>query len=194
MTSQEIFDKIKQQLSNVALEWQQGDAGDSWMLVPVNEIQNVLKYLKDTIGLTYLVNLAGIDYGGPLAVVYVLRSLQTKEQIAVKVLLDRDHPEIPTASFLFGSANWFEREAFDLLGIQFTGHPDLRRILMPEDWVGFPLRKDYQVPAEYHGIPTERPDPHQLLDQLKPIACGSVDSNGSEEGKESGNATAAKEG
>lgn len=170
MTSREIFDQTSAHLPSSDMQWQQGETGDAWMLVPVRDIKNVLAYLKETHGLTYLANLAGIDYGDPLAVVYVLRSLQTQEQITVKVLLDRNEPEIPTASVLFGAANWFEREAFDLLGIRFAGHPDLRRILMPEDWDGYPLRKDYAPQPEYHGIPTARPDSHQLLDQLKPAA------------------------
>ena len=60
---------------------------------------------------------------------------------------------MPSVHQLWASANWHEREAFDLLGIEFTGHPDLRRILCADDWVGFPLRKDYEFPREYHGIP-----------------------------------------
>jgi NADH-quinone oxidoreductase subunit C len=61
-------------------------------------------------------------------------------------------PQIPTVSSIWKTADWHEREAFDLMGIEFVGHPDLRRILLPEDWVGHPLRKDYQVQDYYHGI------------------------------------------
>ena len=61
-------------------------------------------------------------------------------------------PKVPSVSGVWSTANWHEREVYDLCGVEFTGHPDLRRILCPEDWVGHPLRKDYEMPLEYHGI------------------------------------------
>ena len=74
-------------------------------------------------------------------------------EFAVRVVVDRGDPVIPSVAHLWPTANWHEREAFDLMGIRFSGHPDLRRILCPDDWVGHPLRKDYEFPLEYHGIP-----------------------------------------
>ncbi len=80
--------------------------------------------------------------------------LKTKTHLfAVRVLTDRNDPKIPTVSHVWPAADWHEREAYDLMGIVFTGHPDLRRILCADDWVGHPLRKDYEFPLEYHGIP-----------------------------------------
>lgn len=76
-----------------------------------------------------------------------------RHEIAVKIHVDRDNPHIPSVADVWPAADWHEREAFDLLGIVFDGHPNLRRILCCEDWVGHPLRKDYQFPLEYHGIP-----------------------------------------
>jgi NADH-quinone oxidoreductase subunit C len=72
---------------------------------------------------------------------------------AVRVVTDRDKPRIPSVADVWPAAEWHEREAYDLMGIEFEGHPDLRRILCPDDWEGHPLRKDYEFPLEYHGIP-----------------------------------------
>ena len=74
-------------------------------------------------------------------------------EFAVRVVTDRDNPVIPSVADVWPTANWHEREAYDLMGIRFSGHPDLRRILCPDDWEGHPLRKDYEFPLEYHGIP-----------------------------------------
>ncbi len=98
-----------------------------------------------------------------LAAVYDLHSTRRPEdsnglwterhQFAVKVKLPREDPHVASVAGIWPAAEWHEREAFDLMGIIFDGHPVLRRILCPDDWVGHPLRKDYEFPAEYHGIP-----------------------------------------
>ena len=94
-----------------------------------------------------------------LELVYHLWSVPNKCSLVVKVMLPRWKddvegrlPEVPTVSFIWRTADWHEREVFDLSGVRFIDHPDLRRILCPEDWVGYPLRKDYEMPLEYHGI------------------------------------------
>jgi NADH-quinone oxidoreductase subunit C len=71
----------------------------------------------------------------------------------VKVYCPRENPRVPSVVDVWKAADWHEREAFDMFGIIFDGHPDLRRILCADDWVGYPLRKDYVFPREYHGIP-----------------------------------------
>ena len=103
----------------------------------------------------WLACLAGVDYAADakLCVVYDLWSFDHRHSFAVKVFTPRDHPHVPTVTHLWAAADWHEREAFDLFGIIFNGHPDLRRILLADDWEGFPLRKDYIFPREYHGIP-----------------------------------------
>lgn len=94
-----------------------------------------------------------------LELLYHLTSLAHKHRLVLKVTLPRwrdgvegQLPEVPSVAGVWSTANWHEREVYDLGGVWFTGHPDLRRILCPEDWVGYPLRKDYQMPVEYHGI------------------------------------------
>ena len=99
--------------------------------------------------------ISAVDYiaDEELCAVYDLRSLTHGHGFAVKVFVARLAPVIPSVVDLWPAANWHEREAYDLMGIVFEGHPDLRRILLPEDWTGHPLRKDYEFPREYHGIP-----------------------------------------
>jgi len=98
---------------------------------------------------------SGVDYPeqSKLCAVYDIYSTTHDHWFAVKVYVDRDNPHIPSVMDLWPAADWHEREAYDLLGIVFDGHTDLRRILLPEDWEGHPLRKDYEMPREYHGIP-----------------------------------------
>jgi NADH-quinone oxidoreductase subunit C len=99
--------------------------------------------------------LAAVDYvaDDELCVVCDLRSMQHGHEFCVKVHTGRSDPRIASVMDLWPAADWHEREAFDMMGIVFEGHTDLRRILLPEDWQGYPLRKDYVFPREYHGIP-----------------------------------------
>ncbi|MCU0419791.1 MAG: NADH-quinone oxidoreductase subunit C [Cyclobacteriaceae bacterium] len=97
----------------------------------------------------------GIDNGpeaNTMEVIYHLYSIPFHQSLAVKVVLPRENPEIESVCHLWKTAEWHEREAYDLLGIRFKNHPDLRRILLPADWVGHPLRKDYQHQEYYHGV------------------------------------------
>jgi len=94
--------------------------------------------------LDYLRNLTGVDHETHLEVVYHIVSLTTKRDYCVKIKTDREQPSIPSVSKVWSTANWNEREVFDLFGIDFPGHPNMTRIMMPDDWVGHPLRKDYE--------------------------------------------------
>ena len=87
-----------------------------------------------------------------LAVVYHLYSYVHHHKLVVKVVVPKSNPVVKTVSDVWAAAEWHEREAYDLVGMTFEGHPDLRRILLPEDWEGHPLRKDYKVPEFYKGM------------------------------------------
>jgi len=93
---------------------------------------------------------------GCLEVVYHLYSYPHRHYAILKARTPRDNAELPSVEGVWKAANWMEREIYDLLGVSFIGHYDLRRLLMPEDWVGYPLRKDFVEPDEYHGISTRR--------------------------------------
>jgi NADH-quinone oxidoreductase subunit C len=112
-------------------------------------------YKSSDLQFDWLRCLSAIDYAADqkMACVYDLWSFHHKHFIAVKVFMPRDNPHMATVCDLWPAADWQEREAFDMFGIIFDNHPDLRRILLADDWVGYPLRKDYVFPREYHGIP-----------------------------------------
>jgi NADH-quinone oxidoreductase subunit C len=150
------------------------DALDPWIEVAPASIVEVGRFLKDDpdLRLDALNDLCGVDYCEPdpkkaakfghephLEVVYHLYSYTHKHYLNVKVKLPRWKdgkqgalPEIPSVAEVWAIADWHEREAYDLMGIRFLGHPNPRRILCPEDWEGHALRKDYDFPLEYHGI------------------------------------------
>ncbi|WP_329609986.1 NADH-quinone oxidoreductase subunit C [Microaerobacter geothermalis] len=111
---------------------------ESWKAVA-----EVLKQHEE-LAFDYLSNLLGVDYEKHMETVYYFYSYKNRQPLAVRVKLDREKPEVDSITSLWSGANWNERETYDLLGIVFKGHPNLSRILLPEDWVGYPLRKDYQ--------------------------------------------------
>lgn len=104
----------------------------------------------------FLSCITGLDTGNnSFEVIYHLYSIPYNHTVILKVILEKSIypiPQIDTVSHIWAAANWHEREVFDLIGIEFIGHPDLRRILLPHDWQGHPLRKDYQTPETYHDI------------------------------------------
>jgi NADH-quinone oxidoreductase subunit C len=99
---------------------------------------------EEELKLDYLRNIAGVDHETHMEVVYHFMSFKTRDEYCFKVRTDRDQPSVPSVTSIWNTANWNEREIYDLFGIDFPGHPDLRRIMLPDDWVGHPLRKDYE--------------------------------------------------
>jgi NADH-quinone oxidoreductase subunit C len=150
------------------------DAIDPFIVVEPANLVEVCRALRDDPHLKFdLLNcISGVDYleldpkKAPkagfephLEVVYHLSSFTHRHRIVVKLILPRwkddkpgELPEVPTVTSLWSAADWHEREVYDLSGVWFTGHPGLTRILLADDWVGHPLRKDYEYPLEYHGI------------------------------------------
>ena len=97
----------------------------------------------------------GPEGTGDLGVAYHMQSRRHMHQLVLKVRLPRETPVTQSLAAIWPTADWGERETYDMYGIEFEGHPDLRRILLPEDWVGHPLRKDYPMPKRYHDVPLE---------------------------------------
>lgn len=132
------------------------------LLIRPDAIAEVCKELRDNPAtyFDFLSCLSGVDYGvddGRFGVVYHLSSIPYGLQLVLKISTVNDRapdnlPTFPTVSNVYRTADWHEREAYDLVGIFFEGHPDLRRILLPDDWEGYPLRKDYQNAEFYKGI------------------------------------------
>jgi NADH-quinone oxidoreductase subunit C len=153
----EIYNQAKQKFADRILEIVDKKP-DPFMVVEPQAIVEVCRFLKEEPAFTMdcLSNESGVDYKDRCEVVYHLFSYRHRHQAVLKVKLPRENPSVETVENLWKSANWMEREIFDLVGVNFEGHSDLRRILMPEDWPGHPLRKDFVEPLEYHGISTVR--------------------------------------
>lgn len=129
--------------------------------VPAARIQPVLSFLKTGLGFDMLVEITAVDYleyegaVDRFGVVYVVVNTQTGERLVLKTFVNDPNPALPSMYSLWKSADWLEREVYDMFGISFAGHPDLRRILMPDEFTAFPLRKDYPLKGrgERHNFP-----------------------------------------
>ena len=139
-------------------------AGDDWITVDAAKVHDALSALKDD-GYRLLIFLSCVDHLADASrswparyeIVYQLRNLESREQIRVRAYVEGEPPHIASVTDLFPPADWDERETYDMFGIVFDNHPDLTRILMPDDWVGFPLRRDYPVGGE----PVEFSEEHE---------------------------------
>ncbi len=162
MEAPDIIEKLRAEFGDAILQ-ADVEAVDPFAVVQAERVHDIIQYLRDADDLMfdYLMSISGVDYqgiveGDPLGVVYHLYSYQHRHTFVIKAQVPRDDPHCPTVSDLYGAANWQEREAFDLFGIVFDGHKDLRRILLPPQWEGHPMRKDWQEPETILGISTVR--------------------------------------
>jgi NADH-quinone oxidoreductase subunit C len=132
--------------------------------IPADRLLQVMAALRDDCGFNFLAEVGGVDYlgypkpsgtGARFEVHYVLFNHETNARIILKVGADDPSPTIPSVTGLWPGANWMEREIFDMYGVKFSGHPDMRRILMPDEFTAYPLRKDYPLRGrgERHNFP-----------------------------------------
>jgi NADH-quinone oxidoreductase subunit C len=173
MDSKEIIQVLEQKFGE-RIKGKNLEAIDPFVVVAPADLPEVCRYLRDDARLRFdILNcISGVDYLEPDAkkapkagfephteVLYHLSSFTHRHRFVVKLILPRwkddkvgELPEVPSVVSLWRAADWHEREVYDLSGVWFTGHPDLSRILLADDWEGHPLRKDYEFPLEYHGI------------------------------------------
>lgn len=165
MAPEEICRILKDRFGD-AIEESVLEGGHPYARVNPNRWLEVARFLRDDarLKLNTLRCISALDLlaEDKLACVYDLYHVPTHRPaelktstclFAVRVVTERKHPTIPSVADVWPAADWHEREAYDMMGIIFAGHPDPRRILCPDDWEGFPLRKDYEFPLEYHDIP-----------------------------------------
>ncbi|MCS7253704.1 MAG: NADH-quinone oxidoreductase subunit C [Armatimonadota bacterium] len=153
LSESQLEEEIKGKLAGVPVSFNVGKSGLE-AHVGREHLIELCKLLHDEPSLCfdYLRCISTVDWieDGQIEVVYHLYSMAHGHCIIIKVRIPREEPKLPTVSGIWAAANWLEREAYDLMGVVFDGHPDLRRILLPQDWEGHPLRKDYSYdPVEF---------------------------------------------
>jgi NADH-quinone oxidoreductase subunit C len=148
MTSNTTLDALKSRFGDLPTS---EFRGDTRVVVAKDWLLEAMRLLKDECGFDLLVDVTCVDYlnyrdaKNRFGLVYLLANTQTNERLAIRVCLDEPDLTVPSMTPLWAGADWLEREVFDMFGIRFDGHPDLRRILMPEEFTAFPLRKDYPL-------------------------------------------------
>jgi NADH-quinone oxidoreductase subunit C len=142
--------------------------GDSSITVEANSILEVCKNLKESneFHFNVLQVITAADYSDRMELSYVLTSYTKNLELILKLKLPRTNPKVNSVVSVWNAANFLERECFDMMGIDFSGHPDLRRILCPDDWEGFPLRKDYVSAKVYNGMVIDPPAKVNTEDHL----------------------------
>ncbi len=158
MTFQEIAQLLQEKFQN-SISIQHTETLQPRILIEKKELlleialflhSNERLYFDNLVCITAVDNLE--NHETRFEVIYQLYSYPFKHSMTLAILLSEKNPVIHSLTSIWKAADWHEREAFDMIGIQFENHPDLRRLLMPADWEGFPLRKDYKTQENYHGI------------------------------------------
>lgn len=137
-------------------------AGELTIELAPEKVHGFLRMLRDDYGFTYFGDLSTVDHytdEGRFELCYNLVNMAAKQRLRISTRLEEDQPEIATVTDLYPGANWLEREAFDMMGIRFTGHPDLRRMFLPEDFEWYPMRKEFPLLGIPGSIPLPEKDP-----------------------------------
>jgi NADH-quinone oxidoreductase subunit C len=149
LTNEKVLEKLTAKFGDSVFESNEF-RGELTVVIPKDRIVEVCRFLKEEneLGFDLLADMCGIDMNTPskrFGVIYNLYSLANKHRIRLKIFTEEENPKVPTVTGVWGTANWHEREAFDMFGIIFEGHPDLRRIYMPDEFAYHPLRKDFPL-------------------------------------------------
>ncbi len=171
-TAKEILEILQKKFPEIEFSLVEDEPSDQIIFTDALKIHEICEFLRDGEGLKFdtLMNLSGVDdangekqtnddgsetiVGGTLSVYYNLDSIELNHKTTLQVSTSRESPKVESVNLIWRAADWHEREAYDMLGIKFLNHPDLRRILMPYDWEegSYPLRKDYKDPEFYQGM------------------------------------------
>ena len=154
MGHNEIFQLLKDKFGEAVMEVSDQQPTDAFITVTSDKLFDICHTLRDhsQLQFDYLMCLSGVDFGENVGVVYHLYSMELKHKLVVKVSVPKTKPVVPSVERIWRTADWHEREAYDMIGVEFEGHHNMIRILCPYDWEGFPLRKDYETPESYHGM------------------------------------------
>ena len=156
MTAQELFPSLEKSLGEKIQDKTEFCGETTYTIAPV-DLREIAKFCRDELSFDYLIDITSIDNFGEdprFELVYELYSMTLAVHLRLKLRVSEDEGEVPTISDIWPTANWHEREIYDMMGIRFAGHPDLRRILMWDGYPYFPLRKEFPL----EGLPSNMPD------------------------------------
>jgi len=157
MSINEVLEKLHAKFGDDGIVLDGIDSLEPFITIPASELVSICEFLRYDPELIFdaLLCLSGVDRSADddtMEVVYHLQSMTHIHQVVIKTIVPKETPRLSTVEHLWKGANWHEREVYDLYGVVFDNHSDLRRILLPDDWEGYPMRKDYQEPDTYRGM------------------------------------------
>ncbi|OGF57663.1 MAG: hypothetical protein A2Z21_02770 [Candidatus Fraserbacteria bacterium RBG_16_55_9] len=159
---QQAITRIRERYPEAIISEETIKSGQAMLVVKKEALLHVLSLAKEELRFNVLYDLTAADHLEKepyFHVIYLLHSHEQLVKLFIKVKVDRENPLLPSATRLWPMANWFEREVYDFYGIRFEGHPNLKRILLPDEWIGYPLRKDYPLteePVQFKGIMADK--------------------------------------